>query len=74
MDCATFLKDFADALEIRQQLAGEDVLKASTWWDSTAALIFIAMADGHYGVIVAVDELVRAKTLNDLYSLVSAHA
>ena len=38
-------------------------------WDSLAAVLFIALADEKVGVTVSGDQIARAKTLNDLLSL-----
>ena len=41
-------------------------------WDSMAVVMFIAMADQNYSVAVAPSKLVNAKTVNDLYALVTS--
>jgi len=38
-------------------------------WDSLAAVLFIALADEKVGVIISGDQVAKAKTLDELLSL-----
>jgi acyl carrier protein len=38
-------------------------------WDSLAAVLFIALADEKVGVIISGDQVAKARTLDDLLSL-----
>jgi len=40
-------------------------------WDSMTVVMFIAMADQKYSVAVSPSKLADAKTVSDLYSLIS---
>lgn len=52
-------------------LNGSEVLADLEMWDSLAVISFIAMVDEKLGLIVAGDQLTRAKTIDDLMALVA---
>jgi acyl carrier protein len=52
-------------------LEGGMALTGITGWDSMAVLGFIAFADSECGVTVAPQSILTAKTLDDLYQLLT---
>lgn len=39
-------------------------------WDSMTSMMIITMIDENYGVIITPEEMLKAKTLKDLYNLI----
>ena len=52
-------------------LQGNEELSGINGWDSMAVLGFIAFADSECGLTVAPKSIVAAKTLDDLYRLLT---
>lgn len=70
-----FIARFAEALEVDvATLDGGVEFKTLSNWDSLAALSVIAMIDEYYGASIGGDDLERARTLDELWQVVSAKA
>lgn len=50
-------------------LTGEETLQDLSMWDSLAILGFISLVDKEFHVVLSVDAINAAKTVNDLLSL-----
>jgi acyl carrier protein len=66
--------EFVRALESQMEipegnLNSSRVLTEVDGWDSLAAVLFIALADEKVGVIISGDQVAKAKTLDELLSL-----
>lgn len=66
-----FLGDFADVFDVdTARLAKAFDLPKSDEWESVALISTIALVDEHFNVTLKADDLVRMKTLNDLFTFV----
>ena len=66
-----FLRQLEGQLEVKPGSLDESQrLSDLECWDSMAAVVFIALADEQLGVTVSGDQIARAKSVNDLLSLV----
>ena len=74
MDLSDFIKNFANLFEETEP----DNIKADTVyteledWDSVIVLSLITMIDEEYGVVVDVDEMSEAQTVEDLFNYVES--
>lgn len=74
MDLTDFIKNFAGIFEETDS----DAIKADTVyseleeWDSVMVLSLITMVDEQYGVVMDVDEMSEAKTVEDLFNYVES--
>jgi acyl carrier protein len=65
-----FLRLLEGQLEVGEGSLNENQALADLeGWDSMAAVLFIALADERLGVSVVGNQIARAKTINDLLSL-----
>ncbi len=65
-----FLRLFQEKLELEPRtLSGHESLKDTGFWDSLAAITFIALADEKFGVEVSGDQLAACATVDDLLHL-----
>ncbi len=65
-------RDLEEMLELDpESIKGDETLDEIAW-DSMTVVMFIAMADQNYSVAVAPSKLADAKTVSDLYALVSS--
>jgi acyl carrier protein len=65
-----FLRRLEESLEIDEgSLNGPRSLGELEYWDSMAALTFMALADEHLQVTVGGDQIVGCKTVADLLGL-----
>lgn len=70
MTRAEFHAAIAEMLDCEpSEVHGDSVLKELPNWDSLAVLSFVALADSKFGTIVAGDDLVRCRTVDDLAAL-----
>lgn len=70
MTRAEFLRIFQEKLELDPRpLTGQEVLQDTGFWDSLAAITFIALADEHCGREVAAEDLASCTTIDDLLKL-----
>jgi acyl carrier protein len=70
MTTGEFLRALEGQLEVPAgSLKGEDAIRDIGFWDSMAAVLFIALADEKLGVAVSGDQIASSKTINDLTSL-----
>ena len=70
MNTAEFLGELEEALEVPSgTLNMDDLLAASGYWDSMAALTFMALADQRLDVSVNGSQLKACKTVRDLVGL-----
>jgi acyl carrier protein len=70
----TFHRDLETMLELDPgTIQGEENL-ADFYWDSMSVVIFIAMADEKYSAVIAPGKLAAAKTVADLFELVTPTA
>jgi acyl carrier protein len=53
-------------------LRPESKFREAFEWNSINALILIAMVKTEYDVTLTADDLVKAKTVNDIYTVISA--
>ena len=60
------LADILDTNEVKL----EDVLKDFKQWDSLSVLSIIAMIDSEYGITVFAKEVMKLKTVKDLFSYI----
>ena len=68
-----FIEKFAFAIEMAPSaLAADTDFKALENWDSLNTLSIIAMADADYGVVISGQAIVDAKTIADLWNVVSS--
>jgi acyl carrier protein len=51
-------------------LKADSIFRESFDWNSINALILIAMVKTEYDVTLTADDLIKSKTVNDIYSLV----
>ncbi len=66
-----FRELFAQALEMKTDDVKLDArLKDLPGWDSIAAVSFLAMVDGDYGIKLTAEEIRKAVLVEDLYKLV----
>ena len=69
MTASEFLRTLEQALEIDPgRIAGHESLNEIEWWDSMAALTFMAVADQELHVEVSA-QLQQCKTVTDLLAL-----
>lgn len=66
-----FLAEMAEILE-EDSVSPGDELENFESWDSLAALSVLAMADSNFGVTLTAEEANSAKTVEDLYRLITA--
>jgi len=52
----------------------DSVIKDHFTWDSINALILIAHVNVEYGVVINAEDLVNAKTVQELYDIVSSRS
>jgi acyl carrier protein len=70
MNTAEFLGLLEEGLELPAgTLRVEDVLKESGYWDSMAALTFMALADQELGMSISGEQLKKCRTIRDLVDL-----
>ena len=72
MDKKQFLQLVEEVCELDNNvLTGEDNLANEEIFDSIAILGLISLLDEKYGLEISVDEIMSAKTIDDLYRKVS---
>jgi acyl carrier protein len=64
-----FCKKLADILET-DEVKLENVLKDFEEWDSLSILSIIAMVDSDYGFIIFAKDIIKLKTVKDLFSYI----
>lgn len=70
MNTSEFLGILEEALEVPPgTLHAEDSLSESGYWDSMAALAFMALADQELGVSISGEQLKKSRTVLDLVGL-----
>jgi len=70
MTASEFLRTLEQALEIDPgKIAGHESLNEIEWWDSMAALTFMAVADQELHLKVSGAQLQQCKTVSDLLAL-----
>lgn len=76
MDIKEFIQNFADQFdETDASVFNENTLFHDLdEWSSLIGLSLIAMIDDEYGVVIKGDELRSAKTILDVYNIVSQRA
>ncbi len=74
MNITDFIAKIEDEFEDIQpnSLVSTDVLAEKFTWDSINALIFLAHVNVEYDVEITADELIKSKTVQDLYDLVES--
>ena len=74
MEQNEFIKHFAEQLdEVPESGLTKDVeFKQLDSWSSLTALSVIAMVDEEYGVVIGGQDIREAKTIEDLFKIVSA--
>lgn len=65
-----FLEQMAEIMEV-DTVNPTDELASFEAWDSLTTLSIIALADDDYGVSLTNDEIINAKTIEGLQSLIS---
>jgi acyl carrier protein len=69
-----FHRDLETVLELDQEsIKGNETLD-ELYWDSMALVMFIAMADEKYSVVISPSKLAEAKSVADLLALVNQSA
>ena len=70
MTASEFLRTLEEALEVEQSLlVGPEQLDDLECWDSMSALTFMALADEKLEVELSGEQVLNAKTVNDLLAL-----
>ncbi len=74
MNITDFIKKVEEEFEDIQPntLVASDVLTEKFTWDSINALIFLAHVNVEYDVEITAEELIKSKTVQDLYDLVES--
>ncbi len=74
MNITDFIKKIEEEFEDIQPntLVPTDVLAEKFTWDSINALIFLAHVNVEYDVEITAEELIKSKTVQDLYDLVES--
>jgi acyl carrier protein len=74
MEINIFIKKIEEEFEDIQPntLVPTDVLSEKFTWDSINALIFLAHVNVEYDVEITAEELIKSKTVQDLYDLVES--
>jgi acyl carrier protein len=74
MDINFFLEQFADQFDETDtnEFTLETDFKNLAEWSSLTALSIIAMVDGNFGVRINGDDMRSARTINDLFQIVSS--
>ena len=72
MDLSDFIKNFANLFEETEpeSIKADTVYTELEEWDSVMVLSLITMIDEEYGVVVDVDEMSEAQTVEDLFNYV----
>ena len=72
MDLSNFIKNFANLFEETEpdNIKADTVYTELEEWDSVMVLSLITMIDEEYGVVVDVDEMSEAQTVEDLFNYV----
>ncbi len=73
MNIKDFIKKVEEEFEELQSntLTPTDILEDKFTWDSINALIFLAHVNVEYDVEITAEELIKTKTVQDLYNLVA---
>jgi acyl carrier protein len=70
MKTSDFLRALENALELESgSIAGNEPLTGVEWWDSMAALTFMAVADQELEVSISGGQIAGCKTVPDLLGL-----
>lgn len=74
MELKEFIQNFADQFDDTDAsvLTAETEFRGLDEWSSLIALSIIAMVDDEYGVTLKGDDMRGAKTIGDLYNIVSS--
>lgn len=74
MDLTDFIKNFAGIFEETDSdaIQADTVYSELEEWDSVMVLSLITMVDEQYGVVMDVDEMSEAKTVEDLFNYVES--
>lgn len=74
MNITDFIKKVEEEFEDLQpnSLSPDDTLVEKFTWDSINALIFLAHVNVEYDVEITAEELIKSKTVQDLYDLVDS--
>ena len=74
MDLSDFIKNFANLFEETEpdNIKADTVYTELEEWDSVMVLSLITMIDEEYGVVVDVDEMSEAQTVEDLFNYVES--
>ena len=74
MNIKDFIKKIEEEFEDLQPntLSPDDILEEKFTWDSINALIFLAHVNVEYDVEITAEELIKSKTVQDLYDLVES--
>ena len=76
MDINDFIHKIEDTFDDIKAgtLNPESNIREHEGWDSVNALIFIALVDVEYNVEINADDLVKSKTIRDLFQLIQIKA
>ena len=72
------IEEFIQKLELEFEtitpgtLKPESILRESIEWNSVNALIFIAMVNVEYDLVITADDLRSSKTINDIYRIIES--
>jgi len=70
MTSSEFLRVLEEELALEPgAIHGDESLREVEWWDSMAALQFMALADEQLQVRVTADQLAKCKTVPDLLNI-----
>ena len=72
MNIENFIENFSALLPKNTELSGSTVFKELPEWSSLVALSVIAMVEDEYDVLLKSNDIVGAKTLQELFDIVSA--
>ena len=76
MNIAEFIKNIEDEFDDLKPgiLKPDSIFREVFEWNSINALILIAMVKTEYDVTLTADDLIKSKTVNDIYKLVETRA
>ena len=75
IDQAEFLKNFEEQFDEIEpnSLTLETEFREIEEWSSLNALLIVAMVDTEYGITLTGDDIVKSKTVGDIYKVVQSN-
>lgn len=75
IDQQDFLKNFEEQFDEIEpgSLTMETEFREIEEWSSLNALLIVAMVDTEYGITLTGDDIVKSKTISDIYNIVQSN-